>query len=94
MLRWRGGLRENRRVFACSLIAAESSGVKFLEEKTGLNGGNSNLSLHQRWSLCKKQTKGLVKCSFVACWFIDESEVSLVFTKSSIDEIRKNRRNI
>ena len=39
MLRWRGGLRENRRVFACWLIAAESSGVKFLEEKTGLNGG-------------------------------------------------------
>lgn len=35
---------ENRRAFACSLIAAESSGVKRLEEREGLHGENSNLS--------------------------------------------------
>ena len=81
---------ENIEGFSCSLIAAESSGVKFLEEKTGLNGGiQTCLWISDGFGVRNKQ-----KCSFVACWFIDESEVSLVFTKSSIDEIRKNRRNI
>ena len=36
---------ENRRAFACSLIAAKSNGVRRLEERTGLDKENSNLSL-------------------------------------------------
>lgn len=94
VLRWRGGLEriEGFCLLAdcCQIEWSEEIGL----ERAGLNGENSNLSLDQRWIWCKKQTKGLVKCSFVACWFIDESEVSLVFTMFSIDEIRKNRRNI
>ena len=89
MLRWRGGLERIEGLCLLADCCRIEWGEAFGREKGCMGKIQTCLWISDGFGVRNKQ-----KCLFVACWFIDESEVSLVFTIFSIDKIRKNRRNI